>query len=312
MTNAENIKIILVTQKTRLEELIRRYNTYGQAKFCIEHNGGDFGDYLQEHDTYRAAVNRAVEALAPLGRVQQLDRELVPNYLFGKKDIVVAVGRDGLVANVLKYLQGEQALIGVNPDPGRWDGCLLPFAPEDLSRIVPETVNGIRKIQAVTLAQVTLNDGQTLYGVNDLFIGRQTHASARYSLRQGTRQEDQSSSGIIVSTGLGATGWFKSVLAGAAGIARFCGEKNPIKCPPKFDRTASALYYTVREPYPSTSTGADMVFGRIDASTPLQIVSCMPESGVIFSDGMEQDFLQFNSGTVATVGIADRKGQLVV
>jgi hypothetical protein len=38
----------------------------------------------------------------------------------------------------------------------------------------------------------------------------------------------------------------------------------------------------------------------------------MPENGVIFSDGMEQDFLQFNSGSSVTISIADQKGYLVV
>ena len=307
-----NQKIILVTQRTRLEDLIRRYNTYGQAEFIIHHNGGDFTDYRLEHETYQSAVQTSLAALQAFGRVQVLDRDLVPNYLFGKQDIVVALGRDGLVANVLKYLLDGQPLIGVNPDPGRWDGQLLPFSPEDLSKLLPEVIRRSRNVQAITLAQATLNDGQVLCAVNDLFIGRQTHASARYELRHGAEKEHQSSSGIIVSTGLGATGWLKSILAGAAGIARFCGVSAPVGLRQTFDRSAPELYYTVREPYPSASTGANMVFGKITAQAPLQIISCMPENGVIFSDGMEQDYLQFNSGTTVTIGIAEQRGYLVV
>lgn len=310
--NDGNVKIVLVTQKTRLEDLIRRYNTHGQAKFYIEHNGGDFTDYQREHDVYHRAVSAAVACLQTCGRVQILDRDYVANYLFGKQDVVVALGRDGLVANVLKYLRDGQRLIGVNPDPMRWDGQLLPFRPEDLPKIVPEVLRGQRAAQSITLAQATLNDGQVLCGVNDLFIGRQTHASARYEISHNRMRETQSSSGVIVSTGLGATGWLKSVLAGASGIARFCGETNPLTMRYAFDRSAPELYYTVREPYPSASTGADMVFGRITADAPLQIVSNMPENGVIFSDGMEQDFLQFNSGAVVTIGIAEQKGYLVI
>lgn len=307
-----NQKIILVTQRTRLEDLIRRYNTFGQAEFIISHNGGDFTDYRLEHETYRCAVQTALSALQAFGRVQVLDRDLVPNYLFGKQDIVVALGRDGLVANVLKYLPDGQPLIGVNPDPKRWDGQLLPFFPEDLSKILPEVIRRSRNTQSITLAQATLNDGQVLRAVNDLFIGRQTHASARYEISQGAARENQSSSGVIVSTGLGATGWLKSILAGASGIARFCGVSQTVALADAFDSSAPALYYTVREPYPSASTGADMVFGRITARSPLQIVSNMPENGVIFSDGMEQDFLQFNSGSSVTISIADQKGYLVV
>jgi hypothetical protein len=37
----------------------------------------------------------------------------------------------------------------------------------------------------------------------------------------------------------------------------------------------------------------------------------MPENGVTFSDGIEADFLDFNSGITATIGVADRVGQLV-
>ena len=306
-----NQKIILITQRTRLEDLIRRYNTFGQAEFIISHNGGDFADYRLEHEIYQGAMHTALSALQTFGRVQVLDRDLVPNYLFGKQDIVVALGRDGLVANVLKYLQDGQQLIGVNPDPKRWDGQLLPFLPEDLGKILPEVIRGYRNAQSITLAQATLNDGQVLRAVNDLFVGRQTHASARYEISQGGARESQSSSGVIVSTGLGATGWLKSILAGASGIARVFGVPDPIGPAHSFDRSAPELYYTVREPYPSASTGADMVFGRITARSPLQIVSNMPKNGVIFSDGMEQDFLQFNSGSIVTIGIADQKGYLV-
>ena len=306
-----NQKIILITQRTRLEDLIRRYNTFGQAEFIISHNGGDFADYRLEHEIYQGAMHTALSALQTFGRVQVLDRDLIPNYLFGKQDIVVAVGRDGLVANVLKYLLDGQPLIGVNPDPKRWDGQLLPFFPEDLSKILPEVLHQSRNVQSITLAQATLNDGQVLRAVNDLFVGRQTHASARYEISQGSTRENQSSSGVIVSTGLGATGWLKSILAGASSIARVFGVPDPIGPAHSFDRSAPELYYTVREPYPSASTGADMVFGRITARSPLQIVSNMPENGVIFSDGMEQDFLQFNSGAMVTICIADQKGYLV-
>jgi hypothetical protein len=38
----------------------------------------------------------------------------------------------------------------------------------------------------------------------------------------------------------------------------------------------------------------------------------MPENGVIFSDGIEADFLEFSSGMVASIGVADRCGRLVV
>ena len=304
-------KIVLVTQKTRLEEMIRRYNTEGQVKFYLESHGADYAEYRAEHDTYQAAVETVLRTLEPLGRVQRIDRGFVSRFLFGAEDLVVCVGRDGLVANVLKYLP-TQSLVGVNPDPARWDGVLLPFAPRDLAKLMPEVLRGARPHKEITLALAELSDGQRLCGVNDLFIGRRTHVSARYTLRCAGRSEDQSSSGIIVSTGLGSTGWLRSVLAGAAGVERFFGGRNGLPKSPAFAWDAAELRFAVREPYPSRSTGAEMVFGRIAAGKTLEILSQMPEDGVVFSDGMEQDSLAFTAGLTARISVAPDRGKLIV
>ena len=304
-------KIVLITQKTRLENLIARYNTAGQAQFYIEHHGGDFEDYLVEDQTYHKAVGCAVSYLETYGRLQIVDRDFVPGFLFGEKDLVVVIGRDGLVANTLKYLS-TQKLIGVNPDPARWDGVLLPFSAPDLEKIVPETDNGVRRVRSITMAQATLNDGQTLIGVNDIFIGQRTHASARYTLTAGSDSEQQSSSGIIVSTGLGATGWLKSILAGACGIDRYCGVREQPRIDRSFTWESDYLYYTVREPYPSRSTGVNLVFGKVSKNAPLKIASQMAYNGVIFSDGMEQDYLEFNSGAAVEIGLCRNTGNLVI
>lgn len=320
-------KIILVKRKTRLEELVVRYNTVQQAQFYIERLGADFSDYLSEDFQYRKAVETAVTELSAVGRLQVLERQHVPNFIFGAEDTVVVLGQDGLVANTLKYLN-EQPLIGVNPDPLRWDGVLLPFRVKELRTLVTEVLRGQRQVREVSLAKVELNDGQSLYGVNDLFIGRRTHVSARYQLELEGQQEQQSSSGIIVSTGMGSTGWLKSVLAGAAGIVSRVAHMQIEESGGQAGRVPAVLtavnagrglawdhpelYFTVREPFPSRTTSAELVFGRINSRQPLRIISQMPEDGVIFSDGVESDYLEFNSGVEATVSLAEKRGRLVV
>lgn len=339
-------KIVLIKRKTRLEELVVRYNTIQQAQFYIERLGADFSDYLSEDYNYRTAVETAVIELSAVGRVQMLERQHVPNFIFGDEDTVVVLGQDGLVANTLKYLH-EQPLIGVNPDPQRWDGVLLPFTVKDLRHLVPDVFRGQRQVREVTLAKAELNDGQSLYGVNDLFIGRKTHVSARYQLQLDGITEQQSSSGIIVSTGMGSTGWLRSVLAGAAGIARSAAQLQPLGAlagrqlagdtagtaaggagmrsgrmegmlPGGAERGHRLewdhpnLYFTVREPFPSRTTSAGLVFGQISGTQPLRVTSQMPEDGVIFSDGVESDFLEFNSGVEATITLAEKRGRLVV
>lgn len=305
-------KIILITRKTRLDELIVRFNTESQARFYIEHLGADFTDYQRENAGYKAALQVAEKILSHFGRVQVVDRSFVPNFIFGKQDIVVVLGQDGLVANVLKYLD-QQPVIGVNPDPERWEGVLLPFVISDLPKIIPDIFNQKRQIHHVTMAKAILNTGQTIYGVNDLFIGPKTHTSARYLIQIGDKVENHSSSGIIVSTGLGSTGWLKSILAGATGISsHVTGKTLNIEQKSSFSWDSDYLYFSVREPWPSKTSSAELAFGKITPQEPLKLISSMPENGVIFSDGIESDYLEFNSGTQATLTVADKKGCLVV
>lgn len=330
MNRLTDNKIILVTRPTRLAELVARFNTVSQAKFYIEHQGADFTDYCREDETYHGALKEAQAALANMGRVQLVDRGFLPNFVFAPDDTVVTLGQDGLVANTLKYLNG-QPVVGVNPDPARWDGRLLPFQVNDLPKVMPEVMLRKRNARVVTMAEAKLNSGQTMLAVNDLFIGPRSHSSARYVIRSGEASELQSSSGVIVSTGLGSSGWLKSLLTGAAAIAQSGGtataresaearagrergerrERPGLTVKSEFAWDAMHLFYTVREPFPTKTTGASLVFGRVSKETPLVLESRMAENGVIFSDGIEKDFLEFNSGTQATIGIAERKGFLV-
>lgn len=310
MDAATERKVVLVTRRTRLEELVARYHTLAQARFYIEHLGADFSDYVREHEVYLEARRTTLAALEARGRHQVIERNFLPNFVFGDSDIVVVLGQDGLVANTMKYLDG-QPLIGVNPEPARFDGVLLPFQPMDLSRILTEVAKDRRQAQSVTMAEAVLSDGQRLLGVNDLFIGPRTHTSARYEIELGNRKEMQSSSGIIVATGLGSSAWMRSIVTGSLAIADAYGSK--------VDDAYQAwawdermLQFAVREPFPSRTSQTSMVLGRVGENEKLTLRSLMPENGVIFSDGIEADFLGFSSGMVASIGVADRWGRLVV
>lgn len=308
---AEDRKIVLIVRDTRLDEMVARFNTVQQAQFYVEHLGADFGDYLAEHQRYQAAARDVEASLRSVARVQTLNRRYLANFIFGADDLVVVLGQDGLVANTLKYLDGQNVL-GVNPDPKRWDGVLLPFQTADMRKIVPEALAQRRPLKRVSMAKAALNTGEVLYAVNDLFIGPRSHVSARYDLQIGERHERQSSSGIIVSTGMGSTGWLKSLYAGWAGVAESCGVELPAGiADASFPWDAQFLHYFVREPFPSRTTGVSLVSGQVDAEIPMTVVSEMAEHGVIFSDGIEADFLPFNAGTQAKISIAERQGMLV-
>jgi NAD kinase len=307
-------KIVVVTKKTPLEELVNRLNSKPQAKFYLEQNHVPFADYEQFDTNYQRAVETVHRQLPRDIRQQFIDREFLPTYQFGEHDLIVTIGPDGLVINVAKYLT-SQPILAANPDPARIDGVLIPFACADLKPWVDRAIAGNLKIARISMAKTTLNDGQVLYGVNDLFIGPRGHGSARYRLEFGGRHEQQSSSGIIVSTGAGCTGWLRSIVAGAWQVAQYFG--GATGDPPSSEQLAlgleaDRLWFTVREPFVSRTSQANIVFGQLGPGQELVITSHMPDYGLIFSDGIEADYLAFNSGLVARVGIAERKAHLVV
>ncbi len=307
MKKPSDQRFVLVTRKTRLQELIERFNTWAQARFYLEHNRVDARDYLDEHDLYIKQVNTVEVMLRSAGILQVLDRNFLPNYQFGKRDIVIVIGQDGLVANTLKYLDG-QPVIGVNPDPDRWDGKLLPFDVGNLHHAIGLTVSGDANRKQVSFAETTTNLGQTMLAVNDLFIGPRSHTSARYQLSWNGQSETQSSSGIIVSTGFGSTGWLQSILAGAIGVTG--QDHHPLSRGFAWDERR--LQFAVREPFPSHTTSTHLVFGEVTEKNGLRLESFMPENGVIFSDGIESDAIAFNSGCIAEIKVSEKRGVLVV
>jgi hypothetical protein len=166
------------------------------------------------------------------------------------------------------------------------------------------------KPEYITMAEVNLNDGQRLLAFNDFYVGISSHASSRYRIIFDGREENQSSSGLIISTGAGSTGWFSSLINMASGIVRFL-DGDGLHRRPNIDRSAEKLYFVVREPFVSKHSQANIIIGEIIPGKELVIESMMPEKGIIFSDGIQSDFLSFNSGSMATFKIAQQKAVLV-
>lgn len=302
-------RLVVVTRKTPLEQLRARHGTKGQAAFYVKSRGQSIGTFEEGHARLEDGLASVLRQLPGDRRRARVDREELNRFVFEPEDIVIVVGQDGLVANVAKYLDGQRVL-GVNPDPARYDGVLCRIAPDGLGAALSwststqgqaagATHHRFRE-EARTMAVVEREDGQRLYALNEVFIGHRTHQSARYVLTAGGVEERQSSSGIICCTGTGATGWARS-------IVRQRGLEDVLPAP-----TERSLAWMVREPFPSVNTGTNQEFGRLGEDETLHVLSEMGEDGVIFADGIEDDRIEFLSGQTAKVRLADRPLRLVI
>lgn len=301
---------VIIRDHTRLEQLIERFNTKAQARFYIEISGADFDLYEREHKVFYESLKEVQNGLKKVLKYKVLDRSFIPTYLFNDHDLVVVIGQDGLVANTAKYVN-NQPIVAVNPDPSSYTGVLLPYSAATFKNALNSIMAGTHKFKTVTMAEAVMDDGQRLLAFNDFFIGASSHVSARYKLTYNGATEIQSSSGVLVATGAGSTGWLSSVFNMAYNVNQyFRSGSKPRQV--SMDWNAGHLLFVVREPYASVNTQVALGFGRIDQNRTLHIESHMAGNGVIFSDGIEADHLEFNTGHSVRIGVAKEKARIVV
>lgn len=291
-------RVVVVTRPTEYESLVARHGTRAQAGFFLGQRGRRIEELDERHRRRESALAIALGAVPPKWRRARVDRADLSRFVFGPEDVVVVVGQDGLVANVAKYLDGQR-VVGVNPDPRAYDGVLAAHPAGALPDLLPGIVAGRARVEARTMVEARLDDGQRLLALNEVFVGHRTHQSARYRVGRGEHEEAHSSSGVIVATGTGATGWARSVARQRAEAPRL---------PSPGDRW---LAYFVREPFPSVSTATSVEAGALMEGETLSLRSEMDEHGTLFGDGIEDDRLEFGWGVRAEVGVARERLHLV-
>lgn len=290
-------RAVIVTRETEYELLLARHATREAIRFHLETRGQDLTAVEARHHAQVEAVHRVRATLPRNWRQAAVRRSELDRFLFATGDVIAAVGQDGLIANVAKYVDG-QPVVGVNPDPTTVDGILARIAPHDASEALAAAAAGEAIIERRTMVQARLDTGETLIALNEIFAGHRSHQSAIYEIHHGKKAERQSSSGVIVSSGTGATGWARSIMQATHHDVAL----EPCK------REAA---YFVREAWPSRATGTSLLAGKVSPNAPLEVISRM-EGGVVFADGIEKDFMPFGWGKRLTIGPAERTLSLVV
>ncbi len=291
-------RVVIAWRLTEWELLLRRHATAGQVRFFLESRGRDVDEVRRRHDRQLEAIAAVDRAIPPAWRRARVDRARFPSFLFEPGDVIVAVGQDGLIPNLAKYL-ARQPVLGVNPDPARYEGTLVRLPVAAAGDLIADAAAERAAVDDLTMVEARLDDGQRLVALNEVYVGHRTHQSARYVLSVGDRRERQSSSGLIVTTGTGASGWARSISN---------ARRSPLSLP---SPTAPELAFFVREAWPSVTSGASLTEGLLAARQHLRVVSEMEEGGVAFGDGIEADHVEVGWGQQVELGVAPEVLRLV-
>jgi hypothetical protein len=289
-------RAVIVYRTTEFDELLSSHGTRAQAAFFLETRGRTLDEVEARHNATHSALARVSSAVPIDWRRGQVERKDLSRFVFGPEDVVVAVGQDGLVANVAKYLDA-QPVVGVNPDRERNPGVLVAHQPGDVRKALAAAADPANST-GLTMVQARLDDGQSLRALNEIYVGHPSHQSARYRLRTPDgREERHSSSGVLVGSGTGATGWCRSV---------WLERGSSLHLPAPEDET---LCWFAREAWPSPATGADLTEGLLSTGEELTIVA---ESDlVLFGDGIESDTLTVSWGQHVVVSTAANRLKIV-
>ncbi|MFJ5530691.1 hypothetical protein [Streptomyces sp. NPDC093261] len=293
-------RAVLVHRATEYEELVARHGTHGQAAFFLASRGRSLEEVAERHRRARQAMAEVAAAVPLTWRQARVERRDLDRFLFAPEDVVVVVGQDGLVANVAKYLAG-QPVVGIDTDPGRNPGVLVRHRARDAGTLLPAALARDGGVDELTMVEAVADDTQRLVALNEIYLGAAGHQTARYRLGlDGDRGvvEAQASSGVLVGTGTGATGWLRSVWQERGSALPLPGAAEP------------RLLWFVREAWPSPATGTSLVAGELTHSDRLR-VTVESDRLIAFGDGMEGDAVELTWGQTVRVGVCGERLRLV-
>ena len=174
-------------------------------------------------------------------------------------DLVISIGGDGTALSASHFLL-DKPLLAVNSAPGKSEGILTTLNYHDLDRKLDEIKDGKVETELLERIEVYINNKlQNPIALNEVFIANgKAFLVSKYKLRiikNGIKEEEQRSSGIIFSTGAGSTAWFNS-----AGGTPFSAQERFIKM-------------LVREPYYGKLGKFFIVNETIDEKEEIEVIA---------------------------------------
>jgi NAD kinase len=205
---------------------------------------------------------------------------------FEGKDLIICVGGDGTVLNSSQYIRDRTPVLAVRSDK-KSVGALCEIDASEFEVALNRLLMDDFKLEEWSRVEGRFRN-KRLLALNEIYVGtRHSPSMARYELSFGGKREWQMSSGLVISSGTGSSGWYRNI-PGSQG---------------KFPRTAKELRFIVREH--NIAARYKLTRGTIRPDGKLVIRSKMNIDGAISFDGdAGKRMFDFNRGDTLEVRLA--------
>lgn len=272
-------RVLLSTKKTALEYFKEHTDFLEDALPKRE-----LTDIRARHDAHYASLDKIRRVLTDRGI--QFSRSYMPysEYEdFRGKDLIISVGGDGTVLNSSQYIIDRTPMLAVRSDR-RSLGVLCEIDAQDFEQALERIVRDDYEVQEWTRVEGRFGS-RRLFALNEVFVGaRHNPSMARYEIVFGGKRETQMSSGIVITTGAGSTGWYANIPGSDGG----------------FPRTSKELRFIVREH--NVACRYAMTKGTIRKGEVMTVRSKMNVDGCVSFDGdFGKRMFEFGRGDVLRV-----------
>lgn len=204
---------------------------------------------------------------------------------FDNIELVITIGGDGAFIRAANFIK-NQLILGINSEPEYSEGALKSLMENELE-ILKDILAGKFRLIKRERAEVKRNGIKIPHLAMEVYVGSfsQFHTS-RYVLKFKNQEEEQRSSGVLITTGSGSTAWYKS----SGGLPFSFSEKK--------------LKFIVREPYFGERLFKPKILhGEILQGEKIEFKSTRYKGGVVALDAnITQDF---NTGDVVEIYLSD-------
>ncbi len=233
--------------------------------------------YAMEGIKYDLIIASHIEQIKCISFVQ----ELIPSAEFiytdelttsltKDKDLIISIGGDEHFKYVYHNMLSDKLILNIRSDNLKSEGALSTCNRFNLDKMVKQIHNSSYIVDKWVTLEADLNNKPIGNAIDTIYIGKNNSTKiSRYRIIYRGKEEEQKSSGLLIVTGAGSTGWFTS----AGGIS--------------FNRNARFGRFISREIYVGTRTGNSIKHGEFIDNEELEIQSLM-EEGIIEIDSIKE------------------------